>query len=553
MLNQLLSRFTIRAQIVFLVIALNVVIVAQGAIGVLSIQSYFDRMSRSYTENTVPIRIIAQVLEKMSDNAKQVFSALQHNPDRPEASIHDHPIELHIDKIDKNITDITGWIEDYKKHEQDPEERRLFDDFMKKRHEFASLVAKSKSALNMEEWSEVITYVRPMNKAYDEAQKSATALFAHLESQSSHRMSEVEEYFALQSKLTFAMVLVIVAGGMAFGLMIAFSIRKRIALLADAIRDVESNRDLSRPISLGGKDEVSQIAQTFDSLRESFRGILGSIKMTSSDVERSSREIRGAMDTLQSVNSGLSDSTSRISSSADRLSENVREVTMSADSVSGQVSHTTRVLIAKGVSAVESTVGEMRLASRAIEQSNAAVNVLADESEKIGEIAVTIGSIAEQTNLLALNAAIEAARAGDAGRGFAVVADEVRKLAERTTRSTRDVTERTDRVRAQVGNICAAMEEGVNRVTESSRLGESAMSILAEVRSGSESMAQSVESITVAMREQESAVGNISSQLESIARSSHSASASVRGSLENARNMEQAATRLSSETERFRT
>ncbi|GAB6151675.1 hypothetical protein JCM17380_04250 [Desulfosporosinus burensis] len=117
-----------------------------------------------------------------------------------------------------------------------------------------------------------------------------------------------------------------------------------------------------------------------------------------------------------------------------------------------------------GQKALAEAVEEMDNINRGTRLVKEAINLLADGSEQIADIAHLITGITEQTNLLALNAAIEAARAGEHGRGFSVVAEEVRKLAVKAKKATGQITALVVVNRDNIKQVITALETDIVHV-----------------------------------------------------------------------------------------
>ncbi|EAY57799.1 MAG: putative methyl-accepting chemotaxis sensory transducer [Leptospirillum rubarum] len=286
--------------------------------------------------------------------------------------------------------------------------------------------------------------------------------------------------------------------------------------LHEVVEVIESTAegDLTRTIPSRTSDEIGELVSHFNTMV----GKLRTLVMRQRDVgNRAMEATRDMVKSLDGIRGRADQETGQIQTAAaatEELSRSLGDVaknTRTAADLSTKTDEEAR----KGLESIQKASTELGRISDVVGQASESIQELGKSSDQISEIVNIIDEIAEQTNLLALNAAIEAARAGEQGKGFAVVADEVRKLAERTTRSTHQISETIQSIQSLTEKSVKVMTKGSRELGELIGVMRSASDLLSGIVSAVREVTVQVNQIAMATTEQSQAVDQVAGAVES--------------------------------------
>jgi methyl-accepting chemotaxis protein len=246
-------------------------------------------------------------------------------------------------------------------------------------------------------------------------------------------------------------------------------------------------------VSVKPRSQRDTMARAFAQMTQGLRDLVRQVRDSASQVASGASQMAGASDESAKVSVQAASAIDEVTSTMHEMSVNVQNVVkntqVQASSVSEtsasidqmvtsiqrvadtakilvEISHRSREEAQTGRITMDKATQGLNRTSKAIQSSADIIDVLGRRANDIGKIIEVIDDLAEQTNLLALNAAIEAARAGEHGLGFAVVAEEVRKLAEKSTQSTKEISELIQGIQSEAREAVENMEKSTSMVEE---------------------------------------------------------------------------------------
>ncbi|KYC35162.1 chemotaxis protein [Scytonema hofmannii PCC 7110] len=311
--------------------------------------------------------------------------------------------------------------------------------------------------------------------------------------------------------------------------------RQVVGLLNDVAEVSKGNLTIRAEVTSG---EIGTVAEFFNTIIESLREIVTSVKNAALQVNLSVGENEGAI-------RQLADEALKQAGEIHYTLDSVEQMTLSIQAVAESarqaaiVARTASTTAEAGEMAMDCTVQSILNLQETVVATAEKMKCLGESSQQISKVVSLINEITLQTNVLAINASIEAARAGEEGKGFAVVAEEVVQLASESGAATKEIEQIVENIQGEISSVVRAMELGTIQVVEGAHLVKDTKMSLGQILDVSRRIDQLVESIslaTVSQAQTSHAVTHLMKEIAHVSErtcdSSHRVSASLQQTIE---------------------
>ncbi len=535
---------TIRTKLTFLVASSALLMLAVGITGLIGLNSANKVAESIYKDRLLTIDQLNSIRNYQMQSRMNLLAARQETDA--------FEIMAYGDKVRSAVFKIEQILAAYRAKNPSGEEKRLFDAFIDARTKFGTTALMPMiDLLQGEKFAEADKLRKEQgDPLYAKVSDAIDSLIEYQTKWAEHDFAAAVKRARVVRTISIAALVLGVVLSAALGIFLTRGINRGVASLQSAAKRLAAG-DLTTRVNSERKDEIGNVAQSFDAMTDQFSGIVREVTHSSHNVGTTASRLSAVADQVTSSSRTQSREAAQAAASIENLNRAFQQIAATAEEIESAASEA-RAMAEQGNTVVSTAVKGIQEVSKTVSESARMIAELGERSSQIGQILAVIKDIADQTNLLALNAAIEAARAGEQGRGFAVVADEVRKLAERTTNATSEISTMINAIQSETGRAVATMQKGSTQVAEGVTYANQAGEALQDINRSVAEAVNRIHEIATATRSHTAQSEQITAQVERIAALAESNSASLQETNQSVHALLEQATKLEQVVGRFR-
>ena len=525
--------------------------VAAVGFGVYGLHQARDSLRRINEDNLATLLAFGEIQHRLDEGRRLALLAVLHDPDGPLMAAFDRSVEITLGTIEASNAELDRHWRAYRQRSLSAEEEQVADTFeghYARWNEELAILLESLRAGDFR-LPGIISFLRVAEPAGSAAgvELGKLQVLQQAAAAQAYEVAQQRYRATLLAYLLLAVVGVLV--GSATAVTTLTRLRRAFGQAAEAMRAIAAG-DLSQQVRVQGRDEFALMLADIAAMRDSLHGLISQMRDLVRQVGCEATHLAESAELASRASQQQAEAVQGISTAVEHLSGSIGEVENHVG-LSRDITQHSAGRSGRSEGFIRDMAQEMNRISDVISDTTVHIHQLEGFSDEISAVLGVIRNIAEQTNLLALNAAIEAARAGEQGRGFAVVADEVRLLAQRTGRSIGEIDLTVQRLQEGTRAVVDGMGRVVLRVREGVSLAHEAGDSVAQIRSGTDDVIRSVDTIATVIEQQVRVTREMVVRVENVSAGTGALSASAGRSAMAAADLEQLARALDQLAARF--